>query len=155
MCDQLILDNLQQNKYCSCSHHLPFRQSISCWIHQTIIMTMKFRRFVIVISTIIVIKSVSTQQASNPFIPSSDSKTAQLLSPLSIPLQHPSTHLGGAIFLPEDSVPAVGPRQQLLRRFHYLQYIKAIYRQLKEEYTRLYTYLHILMDLHYTLQILL
>ena len=57
----------------------------------------------------------------NPFLPSSD------LSDL---------RLGGGDFLPEDSVTAVGAREQLVRRYHYLQYIKTVYQRLKEEYRR-------------------
>ena len=57
----------------------------------------------------------------NPFLPSSD---------LSL------SRLGGGDFLPEDSVTAVGAREQLVRRYHYLQYIKTVYQRLKEEYRR-------------------
>ena len=45
--------------------------------------------------------------------------------------------LGGEQFLPEDIVTAVGLKQQLIRRYHYLEYIKTMYRELKEVYTRL------------------
>ena len=44
--------------------------------------------------------------------------------------------LGGGDFLPEDSVTAVGTKQQLIRRYHYLQYIKTVYKKLKQEYSR-------------------
>ena len=44
--------------------------------------------------------------------------------------------LGGAKFQPEESVTAVGLKQQLIRRYHYLEYIKTMYKELKEEYTR-------------------
>ena len=61
----------------------------------------------------------------NPFFPSSD---------LSLSSLRPT--LGGGDFLPEDSVTAVGAREQLVRRYHYLQYIKIVYQTLKEEYRR-------------------
>ena len=65
----------------------------------------------------------------NPFFPSSD-----LSSDLSLSSLRP--RLGGGDFLPEDSVTAVGAREQLVRRYHYLQYIKIVYQTLKEEYRR-------------------
>ena len=59
----------------------------------------------------------------NPFFPSSDLSLSSL-----------RPRLGGGDFLPEDSVTAVGAREQLVRRYHYLQYIKIVYQTLKEEY---------------------
>ena len=61
----------------------------------------------------------------NPFFPSSDLSLSSL-----------RPRLGGGDFLPEDSVTAVGAREQLVRRYHYLQYIKIVYQTLKEEYRR-------------------
>ena len=79
-------------------------------------MTMEFGWFVILLSSTIVGSVLSQQQTSNPFIqPSSDEKSAQLLSHLPIPILGPANVLGGSSLLPEDSVPAVGARQQLLR----------------------------------------
>ena len=68
--------------------------------------------------------SLASAQSVNPYYPS------PLLS------SHSVWRLGGADFLPEDSVTAVGLKQQLIRRYHYLEYIKSVYKQLKEEYTR-------------------
>ena len=61
----------------------------------------------------------------NPFFPSSELSLSSL-----------RPRLGGGDFLPEDSVTAVGAREQLVRRYHYLQYIKIVYQTLKEEYRR-------------------
>ena len=61
----------------------------------------------------------------NPFFPSSDLSLSSL-----------RPRLGGGDFLPEDSVTAVGARERLVRRYHYLQYIKIVYQTLKEEYRR-------------------
>ena len=44
--------------------------------------------------------------------------------------------LGGASFLPENMVRARGLTEQLLRRYHYLQYVRTVFRHLKEEYSR-------------------
>ena len=46
--------------------------------------------------------------------------------------------LGGGNFLAENLVRARGLTEQLVRRYHYLQYVKTVFRQLKEEYTRSY-----------------
>ena len=64
-----------------------------------------------------------SQQSLSPYYPTSLSASALLT-------------LGGADFLPEDSVTAVGLKQQLIRRYHYLEYVKSVYQQLKKEYTR-------------------
>ena len=64
-----------------------------------------------------------SQQSLSPYYPAPLSASALLT-------------LGGADFLPEDSVTAVGLKQQLIRRYHYLEYIKSVYQQLKKEYTR-------------------
>ena len=68
--------------------------------------------------------SLASAQSVNPYYPS------PLLS------SHSVWRLGGADFLPEDSVTAVGLKQQLIRRYHYLEYVKSVYQQLKKEYTR-------------------
>ena len=44
--------------------------------------------------------------------------------------------LGGGDFLAENLVRARGPTEELVRRYHYLQYVKTVFRHLKEEYTR-------------------
>ena len=64
-----------------------------------------------------------SQQSLSPYYPAPLSASALLT-------------LGGADFLPEDSVTAVGLKQQLIRRYHYLEYVKSVYQQLKKEYTR-------------------
>ena len=68
--------------------------------------------------------SISRAQTLNPYYPS--------------PLLGPDSpwRLGGATFQPEDSVTAAGLKQQLIRRYHYLEYIKTMYKELKKEYTR-------------------
>ena len=60
----------------------------------------------------------------NPFSPTSDLFLGSGLG------------LGGGNFLPEDSVPALALREQLVRRHQYLQYVRTVYTRLKEEYRR-------------------
>ena len=76
-----------------------------------------------VILTLVLLDPVKSQQSLSPYYPAPLSASALLT-------------LGGADFLPEDSVTAVGLKQQLIRRYHYLEYIKSVYKQLKKEYTR-------------------
>ena len=73
-------------------------------------------------------------QNINPYYPTSASLLRSPSSLLSI--GGFGGGLGGGDFLPEDSVTALGVKQQLIRRFHYLEYIKAVYKKLKQEYTR-------------------
>ena len=72
-------------------------------------------------------------QNLNPYYPSTSSL---LRSPTSLLSIGGFGELGGGDFLPEDSVTALGVKQQLIRRYHYLEYIKAVYKKLKQEYTR-------------------
>ena len=65
---------------------------------------------------------VSRSQRRNPF-----------LSPSALDSRQ---GLGGGEFLPENVVRARGLTEQLARRYHYLQYVKTVFRQLKEEYGR-------------------
>ena len=72
---------------------------------------------------LVLLDPVEPQQSLSPYYPAPLSASALLT-------------LGGADFLPEDSVTAVGLKQQLIRRYHYLEYVKSVYQQLKKEYTR-------------------
>ena len=132
ICDSTILLWFNWRKR---SHDQAFRQSISCRKHQT----MK-NMFCWLVTVVLLTGSSSSAQQSNPYIPAS--KSEALVHPLH---GHPSLFhlgLGGGDFLPENSIPALGTRQQLIRRFHYLQYIKEIYKQLKEDYTRYFQIFH-------------
>ena len=73
---------------------------------------------------LILLGSLLGSSQVNPFSPNSDLFLNSGLG------------LGGGDFLPEDSVPAVGVREQLIRRHHYLQYVRTVYTRLKEEYRR-------------------
>ena len=66
--------------------------------------------------------SVSRSQRGNPFLSPSVLDSRQ--------------SLGGGDFLPENMVRARGLTEQLVRRYHYLQYVKSVFRHLKEEYSR-------------------
>ena len=79
----------------------------------------------ILLCSLIIIVSLIRVQTQNPYF------TSPILDSVS------NWGLGGEQFLPEDSVTAVGLKQQLIRRYHYLEYIKTMYRELKEVYTRL------------------